>query len=140
MTRLALAKKGRGMFKSFDDLRRAVFDRDGWRCIYCNLIVDLDYESKGYHSRYATVDHRIPKCRNGPNTFENLDTCCQRCNQEKSMMSADVYLWFRHMKMRGYSIDDLLDAIDEVGWDAGEDAKTHHKIPHSTNSNITSKS
>jgi hypothetical protein len=48
------------------DLRRAVFERDGGRC------VDLQY------------DHILPVARGGATTVENLQLLCADCNRRKS--------------------------------------------------------
>ncbi len=54
--------------------RRAVFIRDNFTCAYCGKFVK-DSE--------ATVDHVIPKSKNGKWCWENLVTCCSSCNQKK---------------------------------------------------------
>lgn len=50
--------------------RKAVLRRDGHRCAYC-----------GRHG--ATVDHVVPQCQGGGNTWDNLVTACSRCNGRK---------------------------------------------------------
>lgn len=51
--------------------RRRIFKRDDFTCQYC--------ESK----RHLTIDHVVPKSRGGKNTWDNLVTCCSRCNTKK---------------------------------------------------------
>ena len=51
--------------------RERIYRRDGWKCVYC--------ESK----RNLTIDHVIPKCRGGGNSWYNLVTCCSSCNSKK---------------------------------------------------------
>lgn len=58
-------------FKKVPLTRQNIFRRDGHKCGYC--------ESK----RDLTLDHIMPKSRGGGNTWENLVTCCKRCNNKK---------------------------------------------------------
>lgn len=51
--------------------RSHIFKRDGHQCAYC----------KGKNE--LTVDHVIPKSRGGGYTWENLVTCCKKCNSKK---------------------------------------------------------
>lgn len=60
--------------------RRAVFSRDGYKCVYCNA--QLTRET-------ATLDHVIPRiaCEKAgirPSSFGNTVCCCQRCNAIKA--------------------------------------------------------
>jgi 5-methylcytosine-specific restriction endonuclease McrA len=52
-------------------LRQSVFQRDGFKCVYC-----------GY-DKYLTIDHVIPKSAKGLTTKQNLVTACYRCNLNK---------------------------------------------------------
>jgi len=52
--------------------RREVFIRDSYTCQYCGL-----------QTRDLTIDHIIPKSRNGPHTWENLASACKSCNHRK---------------------------------------------------------
>lgn len=54
------------------DLRRAVFERDGGRCVECGSNFDLQY------------DHILPVARGGATTIENLQLLCADCNRSKS--------------------------------------------------------
>ncbi len=55
-----------------EDLRRAVFERDGGKCVECESSFDLQY------------DHILPVARGGATTFENLQLLCADCNRRKS--------------------------------------------------------
>ena len=52
--------------------RRGVFARDNYQCQYCGNTNDL------------TLDHVVPKRLGGDGSWENLVTCCKRCNAKKS--------------------------------------------------------
>ena len=51
--------------------RENIFKRDEFRCLYCNIKSNL------------TIDHVRPKSKGGENTWENLATCCSKCNSKK---------------------------------------------------------
>jgi 5-methylcytosine-specific restriction endonuclease McrA len=52
--------------------RRALFARDGWRCVYC-----------GTTSGRLTLDHVLPRSRGGASVWENVVTSCSPCNLRK---------------------------------------------------------
>jgi 5-methylcytosine-specific restriction endonuclease McrA len=51
--------------------RRAVFARDGGRCVYCSAPA-------------TSLDHVIPRSRGGEHIWENVVSCCRRCNHAKA--------------------------------------------------------
>jgi len=51
--------------------RRAIFARDGGRCVYCGGVA-------------TSVDHVVPRSRGGQHTWENVVAACRRCNHIKS--------------------------------------------------------
>lgn len=53
------------------ELRRAVFERDGGRCVECGARFELQY------------DHVIPLALGGASTLENLQILCAGCNGRK---------------------------------------------------------
>lgn len=57
------------------DLRKNLFERDKWKCLYCGEQVSANN---------ATLDHRIPVSKGGADSPENLVTCCLLCNSIKS--------------------------------------------------------
>jgi 5-methylcytosine-specific restriction endonuclease McrA len=74
--------------------RLRVFANKGLQCSYCpkegaflikakdrfgNVHIDL-YTEK---FELMTIDHIIPKCKQGPETLENLTPACDRCNGRK---------------------------------------------------------
>ena len=54
------------------ELRRAVFERDGGRCVECDGNFDLQY------------DHVLPVALGGATTLQNLQLLCADCNRRKS--------------------------------------------------------
>ena len=51
--------------------RRNIMKRDANKCQYCNS------------SRNLTIDHVMPRSRDGKDTWENLVTACDSCNVKK---------------------------------------------------------
>jgi hypothetical protein len=54
------------------DVRRAVYERDGGKCVECGASFDLQY------------DHVLPVAHGGATTVENLQLLCADCNRRKS--------------------------------------------------------
>ena len=52
--------------------RRALFARDGWRCVYC-----------GTSGGRLTLDHVVPRSKGGESVWENVVTACGPCNLRK---------------------------------------------------------
>ncbi len=50
--------------------RRAIFARDGGRCVYCGAVAN-------------SVDHVIPRSRGGESIWENIVASCAPCNRRK---------------------------------------------------------
>jgi 5-methylcytosine-specific restriction endonuclease McrA len=51
--------------------RRAIFARDGGRCVYCSAPA-------------ASIDHVIPRSRGGGHNWENVVSACHKCNHLKA--------------------------------------------------------
>jgi 5-methylcytosine-specific restriction endonuclease McrA len=51
--------------------RKAVFARDGGRCVYCSAAA-------------TSLDHVVPRSRGGPHTWDNVVSACGRCNHVKA--------------------------------------------------------
>jgi 5-methylcytosine-specific restriction endonuclease McrA len=65
--------------------RRAVFARDGGRCVYCAAAA-------------TTIDHVVPRSRGGRHVWENVVAACTRCNHLKADRSlADMGWRLRRM-------------------------------------------
>lgn len=61
--------------------RQNVFKRDNYQCVYCG----------NRDKKKLTIDHVIPQSKGGGNTWENLVTACQKCNNEKADMTPQQY-------------------------------------------------
>ncbi len=53
------------------DLREAVYERDGEKCLHCGALDDL------------TLDHIVPWSTGGMDDITNLQTLCRPCNSRK---------------------------------------------------------
>ncbi len=58
--------------------RRALFARDGWRCVYC-----------GTTAGRLTLDHIVPRSKGGESVWENVVTACAPCNLRKGDRSLE---------------------------------------------------
>ena len=58
-----------------DSVKQAIFQRDNYRCVVCNLGQDDGVE--------IAADHKIPRSRGGTNTLENGETLCITHNNMK---------------------------------------------------------
>jgi 5-methylcytosine-specific restriction endonuclease McrA len=63
--------------------RRAVFARDGGRCVYCAAPA-------------TSLDHVIPRSRGGEHIWENVVSCCRRCNHAKADRALVELGWRMH--------------------------------------------
>lgn len=59
-------------FKRVPLTKYNIYRRDGHQCAYCGSKENL------------TIDHVIPKSRGGKSSWDNLATCCFKCNNKKS--------------------------------------------------------
>lgn len=75
--------------------RKRIYKRDGFTCAYCGTNKNL------------TLDHVLPKSRGGRNTWENMVTCCSRCNSKKDNRTpeeANMKLRFKPYKPSIFSV------------------------------------
>lgn len=57
-------------------LRQEVFERDGYRCVYCGEATEAPH-----------CDHVVPLAKGGVSVLENLATACAPCNISKKDQS-----------------------------------------------------
>jgi 5-methylcytosine-specific restriction endonuclease McrA len=74
--------------------RRAIFARDGGKCVYCTAPA-------------TSIDHVVPKSRGGGHNWENVVSACHRCNHVK----AD-----RHLKELGWRMRSLPREPSGAAW------------------------
>ena len=55
--------------------KKHIYLRDGYTCQYCGDV---------HTPHELTLDHILPQSRGGKNVWENLVTCCRKCNSKKS--------------------------------------------------------
>lgn len=78
-------------------LRLKCFKHKGLSCVRCNLqgkFFQIDFNGsnphfnlygiRDYQPILMTRDHIIPLSKGGPNTLDNLQTMCVRCNGKKA--------------------------------------------------------
>jgi 5-methylcytosine-specific restriction endonuclease McrA len=58
-------------YKGVNLTRQNIFKRDNFECQYCGTKRDL------------TIDHVMPRAKNGRDTWTNLVTACKKCNAKK---------------------------------------------------------
>ncbi len=63
--------------------REWIFQRDGFRCVYCGNAFSVDE---------LTVDHVEPRVKGGDSSVGNLVTCCRACNMAKAGQPAWSFL------------------------------------------------
>ena len=65
--------------------RRALFARDGGRCVYCSAPA-------------ASIDHVLPRSRGGAHAWENVVSACHKCNHLKADKTLKELGWkLRHI-------------------------------------------
>lgn len=88
-------------------LMRALADRDGWVCVYCEKklahlpehLVEITSYDETEHV-WTTVDgfvfpqtdHVVPSSRGGSNDFENRVLACAPCNSAKGSRPVEEWL------------------------------------------------
>jgi 5-methylcytosine-specific restriction endonuclease McrA len=75
-------------------VRKKVYKRDNYTCVYCGRKADQIIERKSPTYlitlmlnddwRPFEIDHKKPRCLGGSNHMRNLLTSCAKCNNKKS--------------------------------------------------------
>ncbi len=84
-------KAGQGSKWCRKSTRMALYDRDGFACVYCGRGAE--------EGEMLTLDHVVACEVGGTNEPGNLVTCCQRCNSRKRDLS--VRSWFAELRADG---------------------------------------
>lgn len=67
------------LFYTKSIIRKMVLERDQFTCHYCGKFGD-------------TIDHKIPKMKNGVSTLENCVCACYSCNQKKGITDYNFFI------------------------------------------------
>lgn len=62
------------------DFRKAIFQRDEFKCYYCNQTAD-------------TIDHILPTSQGGITSFMNCVACCSNCNISKANLHIKNFIY-----------------------------------------------
>lgn len=92
-------------YKKIKPSRDNIFRRDEMECVYCDSKKNL------------TIDHVLPRSRGGQNTWENLVTCCTKCNCKKGDRTPEeAGMKMRHIPFKpgyGYFIKKMVKNSDK---------------------------
>ena len=61
------------------------------KCAYCGVSIQVG-KIEGREDRQATIDHIIPRSKNGADTWENTLASCAACNSQKASDDLGVFL------------------------------------------------
>jgi 5-methylcytosine-specific restriction endonuclease McrA len=70
--------------------RIAIYDRDGWCCVWCTGEVFRPHGT-AHRNTDATLDHLRPRSEEGAHETRNLITCCLGCNRLRGNMTASAF-------------------------------------------------
>jgi 5-methylcytosine-specific restriction endonuclease McrA len=68
--------------------RRAVFERDGRKCMVCGVDFGSEYPDRPGSKARPTIGHWLPKERGGSNDASNLRAECHLCNESARNLTA----------------------------------------------------
>lgn len=87
--------------------RENIYIRDGGVCQYCGVTVS---------KKTFTIDHVIPKRYGGAKSWDNIVTCCGRCNARKGDLSPEeAGLRLRNVPKKPSQINEFLRLSISVG-------------------------
>jgi 5-methylcytosine-specific restriction endonuclease McrA len=75
-------KKWQGSKWIRPERRAAIYERDGWECVYCGR-GPRDRRSIRQAHVVLTLDHLDPRSNGGNNETQNLVTACKSCNSSR---------------------------------------------------------
>jgi len=85
--------------------RNRIYRRDNNECGYC-----------GSH-RQLTIDHIVPRSRGGTNDWNNLITCCHKCNLNKADRTpSEAGMVLRKKPYEPSVFSDILNSSVEKAW------------------------
>lgn len=73
--------------------RYSIYERDSYTCAYCGTqVTPADSRGKGNPATMATLDHIVPRSKNGSHSTSNLITSCCSCNASRKDTPLFEYL------------------------------------------------
>ena len=78
--------------------RLAIYDRDGFACVYCRQ----GAETEGVK---LTLDHVLPCAHGGTNSPGNLVTACVSCNSAKGALT--LRQWYQALRWKGIDTEPM---------------------------------
>ena len=79
-------------------LRRKIFERDNFTCVYCGA---RSYEEP------LEIDHVIPRCKGGTDNENNLVTSCRKCNRMKGKRLPNSAMWEKIAQALNVPVNEL---------------------------------
>ena len=74
--------------------RKNIFERDKYQCQYCGIKPPSKRAAlRWMEDKALTFDHLLPRSRGGKTTWDNIVTCCQKCNAKKSNRTPTEMGW-----------------------------------------------
>ncbi len=88
-------------------LRRAIHEREGGVCFYCQ---------RQLIRRKRCLDHVVPRAQFGRNSYRNLVSCCPDCNSRKGERSAEDFVrqLYRERRLSANELKGRLHALDAL--------------------------
>lgn len=83
------AKRYGGEYAPFDLLR--VFERDGWRCMFCGISTPKALRGQWVHNA-PELDHKTPLSRGGSHSIGNCQCLCRSCNSLKRDRTMEEFM------------------------------------------------
>lgn len=78
--------------------RKNIFERDGYTCQYCGSSPPRKKkEAVAWMEKNSlSLDHVVPRSKGGRTTWENIVTCCFKCNSKKGSHTLEELGWKLH--------------------------------------------
>lgn len=96
-----------------DTKRKRIYERDGWRCVWCGGRLTLGKRKLlGLAGDSPTLDHILPRALGGGNEAHNLITSCYSCNSCNSKRGdTPAVLWAGTYPNPGKVFARVIDAL-----------------------------
>lgn len=98
--------------------RILVYWRDKFRCVYCGVVLNGE----------GCVDHVLPTCDLGGDTYDNLVACCKACNQQKGTRRLDRASMQKIVELTAKNSAELKDILGIVIPSIVEKKSLHERV------------